>query len=158
MWGIKVFFVYTLRHVNCSRCGIRVEQMPWVKGKHRVINEGIARMTNREDDCTGRFWEGRFSSQALLDEKALAACSAYVDLNSIRAGIANSLIDSDHTSIKRRCEQAEKAEQPNDLRQQAEGLHAFAGNPRRDMPNGLPFRLTDYLEPVDWTGRILRVY
>jgi hypothetical protein len=24
------------------------------------------------------------------------------------------------------------------------------------MPNGLPFRLTDYLELVDWTGRILR--
>jgi hypothetical protein len=100
MWGIKVFFVYTLRSVNCSRCGIRVEQMPWVKGKHRVINEGIARMTNKEDDCTGRFWEGRF----LLDEKVLAACSTYVGLNPIRARIADSLIDSDHTSIKRRCE------------------------------------------------------
>jgi hypothetical protein len=122
----------------------------------RIINEATARMANREDDCTGRFWEGRFSIQALLDEKALAACSAYVDLNPIRAGIANSLIDSNHTSIKRRCEQAAKAEQPNDLRQQAEGLHAFAGNPRRDRPNGLPFRLTDYLELVDWTGRILR--
>jgi hypothetical protein len=92
----------------------------------------------------------------LFDEKELAVCSAYVDLNPIRAGIANSLIDSDHTSIKRSYELAEKAEQPNNLRQQAEGLHAFAGDPRRDMPNGLPFRLTDYLELVNWTGRILR--
>jgi hypothetical protein len=57
------------------------------------------RMANREDDCTGRFWEGRFSSQALLDEKALTACSAYVNFYPIRVGIANSLIDSDHTSI-----------------------------------------------------------
>jgi hypothetical protein len=77
-------------------------------------------------------------------------------LNPIRAGIANSLTNSDHTSIKRRCDQAEKAEQPNEPQQQTDGLHPFAGNPRRDRPNGLPFRLTDYLELVDWTGRILR--
>ena len=101
-------------------------------------------------------WKGFFSSQASLNEKALAACSAYVDLNPIRAGIADSLIDSDHTSIKRRCEQAAKVEQPNDPQQQTDGLHPFAGNPRSDMPNGLPFRLTDYLEQVDWTGRIIR--
>ena len=37
-----------------------------------------------------------------------------------------------------------------------EQLLPFAGNPREDMPAGLPFRLTDYLELVDWSGRILR--
>jgi transposase len=36
MWGNKLFFVYTPRRVNCPRCGIRVEKMPWVTGKHRL--------------------------------------------------------------------------------------------------------------------------
>ena len=36
IWGIKIFFVYAPRRVNCPRCGIRVEKMPWVTGKHQL--------------------------------------------------------------------------------------------------------------------------
>ena len=122
----------------------------------RILNEAIAREANREDRCTGRFWEGRFKSQALLDEAALAACMAYVDLNPVRAQMAKTPELSDHTSVKKRSEKAKSTKQPNHPNQQAEELHPFVGNPRQDSPKGIQMRLTDYLELVDWTGRILR--
>jgi len=81
---------------------------------------------------------------------------AYVDLNPVRAGIAKTPEKSVHTSIKKRLEKAQKKAQPNHPQQQEKQLLVFAGNPKKSMPKGLPFRLTDYLELVDWTGRILR--
>tara|TARA_Y100001934_G_C12311735_1_gene755269 strand:+ start:24 stop:1019 length:996 start_codon:yes stop_codon:yes gene_type:complete len=122
----------------------------------RILNEAIARAANREDRCTGRFWEGRFKSQALLDEAALAACMAYVDLNPVRAQMAKTPELSDHTSVKKRSEKAKSTKQPNHPNQQTEELYPFVGNPRQDSPKGIQMRLTDYLDLVDWTGRILR--
>jgi REP element-mobilizing transposase RayT len=122
----------------------------------RCLNEPIAREANREDKVTGKFWESRYTSQALLDEKALAACMVYVDLNPIRAQMANTPERSKHTSVQRRIATARHSPLPNRIDQQPQQLLPFAGNPRNDMPAGLPFRLTDYLELVDWSGRILR--
>jgi hypothetical protein len=65
----------------------------------RFLTESLARVANREDQTTGRFWEGRFKMQRLLDEWAVAACLVYVDLNPIRAGLTTKLSESQHTSI-----------------------------------------------------------
>ncbi|MGF1863895.1 transposase [Enterovibrio norvegicus] len=116
----------------------------------RLINQHIAAEANREDKCTGHFWEGRFDSQALLDKKALAAAMAYVDLNPVRAAIADTPEQSDHTSVKARIESIKNDEMT------APNLFPFAGNLREEMPDGIPFRLMDYLELVDWTGRQIR--
>lgn len=116
----------------------------------RSLNEFIAREANKEDDCTGRFWEGRFKSQALLDETALAACMAYVDLNPIRANMASTPEKSDHTSIQYRINAA-KAGKP------AKRLMPFSGHPGQHMPKGLPFEFNDYLSLVDLTaGQVAR--
>jgi REP element-mobilizing transposase RayT len=107
----------------------------------RCLNEPIARMANAEDHCTGRFWEGRFKSQALLDDRALLACMAYVDLNPIRAAMAKTPEASDCTSIQ------ERIDHPKNI-----CLAPFA-----DQGNGgIPFNLKDYLELVDWGGREIK--
>lgn len=112
----------------------------------RVLNEYIARKANQEDECTGRFWEGRFKSQALLDESALLACMVYVDLNPIRAGIAKSLESSAHTSIKQRIKALLKNEQPKRLRPFKD---------KKANEHTLDFALTDYLALVEMTSRVL---
>ncbi|MCZ2720252.1 transposase [Marinomonas sp. 15G1-11] len=128
----------------------RLSDISWFM---RELNEPIARQANFEDECTGRFWEGRFKSQALLDEASVLACMAYVDLNPIRANIAPTPEQSEFTSIKKRVESAEKGKQPKTL-------YPFVGNERPDnvegRPKGISFKLADYLQLVDLTGRIVR--
>ena len=123
----------------------------------RVLNESIAREANKEDNCTGRFWEGRFKCQALLDEAALLSCMAYVDLNPVRAKVAKTPETSDFTSIKQRIHQIlNQTQTENKINTQPSTLKPFVGNPRKDMPNGIPFDLKEYIELVDITGKCIR--
>jgi REP element-mobilizing transposase RayT len=71
-----------------------------------LLNYYIARKANKEDGCKGRFWEGRFKSQALLDQQAVLSCMAYVDMNPIRAGMCSTLAKSEFTSVKHRMRRA----------------------------------------------------
>lgn len=113
----------------------------------RVVNEWIARQANAEDDCTGRFWEGRFKSQALLDDAALLVCMAYVDLNPVRAKIANTPEESDYTSIHQRVWSlgANKPTHPS--------IEDFVGC--KSNETGIPYALRDYLQLIDWTAKII---
>ncbi len=119
----------------------RLSDLSWFM---RCLNEHVAKMANKEDKCTGRFWEGRFKSQALLDDTALMTCMAYVDLNPIRANIAKTLESSDYTSLKERIrEHLGKTHQADNLLVM-DGDHANS--------QGIPFYLKDYLELMDWTA------
>ena len=80
---------------------VRLADISWWM---RALAEPIARAANLEDDCRGRFWQGRFSSQKLTDEMAILACSAYVDLNPVRSGVAATPESSQYTSAYERIE------------------------------------------------------
>lgn len=115
----------------------------------RALNEPIARQANEEDQCTGKFWEARFSSQALLDEKALAACMVYVDLNPVRAKINSTPETSSYTSIRKRIyTQKQYKKQPSQLMK-------FIEKTRQEISNCLPFKLESYLDLINWTGEQL---
>ena len=127
----------------------------------RNLNEGIARQANQEDGCTGKFWEGRFKSQALLDDAALLTCMSYVDLNPIRAKIADRPEESDFTSIQDRIRHYQKALKQTENRVEAttaapEHLEPFVGSEHQDKTSGLNFSLPDYLELTDWAGRAIK--
>ena len=134
----------------------RLRDISWFM---RCLNEPIARQANLEDGCKGRFWEGRFKSQALLDEKAVLTCMAYVDLNPIRACMAESVDTSEYTSAFERIHGKSSNE---DIAQTDENgfkfkpLMGFAGDERDSQPKGISFNLISYLELLDWTGRVIR--
>lgn len=117
----------------------------------RCLNEHIARKANEEDQCKGRFWEGRFKSQALLDEQGLLTCMAYVDLNPVRAGIADCPEHSDFTSVQQRI--AEYTQDHKD--QEKPALKNFSAK-QADSDQAIHFDYADYLELIDWTGRSCR--
>jgi len=104
----------------------RLADLSWYM---RLLNESISRMANAEDGVTGRFWEGRFKSHALLDEAAVLTAMAYVDLNPIRARRATVPEDSAFTSIAERLQAVEEGAAGSTLDQTADaGANAETGD------------------------------
>ena len=135
----------------------RLHDVSWFM---RCLNEHLARRANAEDRCKGRFWEGRFKSQALLDEAGLLTCMSYVDLNPVRAGMVVTPEDAEYTSIYARIRLTASStgnqEQDHDDSQShtCPVLLPFL-SPENTDDTALPCYLEDYLTLVDWTGRAI---
>ncbi len=105
----------------------------------KFLKQPIARRANLEDDCKGHFFEQRFYSGALLTDEAVLAAMAYVDLNPVRAKIAQSIAEADHTSIHARL-----MERHEPLDAYLQPLFAGVG-----APPILAVTLNDYVESLE---------
>lgn len=123
----------------------RLADLSWFM---RVLSEPIARQANKEDICKGRFWEGRFKCQALLDDAAVIAAMTYVDLNPVRAGICDTLEASHHTSARQRLTAIEA--------EPASAGHALAPVLGIRGLSVLRMSQAEYLGLVDFSGRQIR--
>lgn len=156
-------------------------QQPTTEELNHIRNDasGLAdRQANREDEVTGHFWEARYKVQPLLDETAIAACRANVDLNPIRAAVAHTPETCEFTSLHDRiCDHQSAAAASADVSQDAWVEHgpkagwlapiALESRCQQSRDNSTNRRLTNRgclflsleqcLQLVDWTGRQLRL-
>ena len=150
----------------------RLSSLGWFM---KCLKEPLARLANKQDECTGAFFEGRFKSIAILDEESLLSVCAYIDLNPVAAGIAPTPEASEHTSVKARVEHVKTSGRTEDLKAAELGSVAAmrvsggleddlwlvpiedrrqSGAVREGMRSG--FTLGQYLMLVEYTGRMLR--
>lgn len=153
----------------------RLSHISWFMA---MLDESVSRAANFEDGCTGHFWQERYKCQRLDCEAAILACAVYIDLNLIRAMIAETPETSQDTSaydriqdaVAERCITAAVASSDASVESPSRvhsgwlapvflGGDEYAGATagRRASDKGLlPIPLEKYLELVDWSGRQLR--
>lgn len=125
----------------------RLGSLSWFMSR---LNEPLAKKSNLEDYCTGAFWEGRYTSQALLDEGAIFSCMCYVDLNPVRANIVKKLEESKHTSVKKRLDDL-KQKEPVDVQAYLDA--SVTAISKQIKSKTLPMSLQAYIDLVEWTGQ-----
>lgn len=129
-----------------KRIEVLRERLSSISWFHRCLNEHIARKANAEDECSGRFWEGRFRSERLETPEAVIACGVYVDLNPIRARIAATPETSAYTSVRTRILALERKETVQQLPTLLP-VEEFSGSLLSTL---------EYLQLVDETGRVVK--
>ena len=153
---------------------VRLSSISWFM---RFLSERVAKEANKQDQCSGRFWEGRFRGQILLDSAAILACLQYVDLNPVRANIATTPESSDFTSAQDRIVDLKAAEEvstpeaqdkriehgeragwltPIPLEPKRQAVRSKSTVRRASNKGCLSMGLGDYLQLLDWTGRQIR--
>ncbi len=115
----------------------RLQSLSWLM---RYLNEPIARKANREDGCKGRFWEGRFRSQRLLDDPAVIGAMVYVDLNPVRAKVVSHPAAAMFTSLSHRLARHSRDSAMIALNR-TDGQLPFGGT------------LAEYVDLLEWTLR-----
>jgi REP element-mobilizing transposase RayT len=153
-----------------SQIRIRLSDISWWM---RLLCQNIAQRANREEGGggLGKFWQSRFKAVRILDEASLLACSSYVDLNPIRAAIAEKLEDTQYNSARRRIDALynsisnSQSHSPDgflapisiDESKDPTGIHSSSNLERCSDKGYLPMASSDYLELLDWTARQLRM-
>ena len=164
------FELNSIRHDEKRLAAIR-SRLSDISWWMRLLCQHIAQRANREDGEVGKFFQSRFRAVRILDEEALLACAAYVDLNPIRAALAETLEQSDFTSVQRRIQSLEQSPAGNlpggavvsrdsflaplTIDERGDGLGACPHRQgHRCSDKGfLAIRLSEYLELLDWTAR-----
>ncbi len=158
----------------------RLKNLSWFM---KSLKEPLARLANKNDGVKGAFWEKRFKSIAILDNEALLATCAYIDLNPVAAGIAPTPEESAHTSIRQRVDHAKAQANWGEIKKEIassflgsratesveqdhwlcpvedrRALHANSKDesppPREGMLEG--YSLSSYFLLVDYTSRLYR--
>ena len=110
----------------------------------RLLSQNIAQRANKEDQEVGKFWQARYRAVRLMDETAILACAAYVDLNPIRAAIAETIEDSDFTSAQKRARELQRSLSQISLADASQDQDAAVASASQSAR---------HLSPVDLSGR-----